>query len=94
MTAPTAAAYRVEIAVTEKGFEPAEVKVPRDRPVTLVFTRKTEQTCATDVVISRSNVVKDLPLNQPVEVTLTFTTPGPVDYHCGMNMIRGSIVVQ
>jgi len=93
-SAATPDAHRVEIVVTEKGFEPAEVKVPRDRPVTLVFTRTTDKTCAKDVMISEGNVVKDLPLDQPVEVTLTFTTPGPVPFRCGMNMIHGTIVVQ
>ncbi|HSD90833.1 MAG TPA: cupredoxin domain-containing protein, partial [Kofleriaceae bacterium] len=91
---PTPDAYRLEITVTEQGFEPAEVKVPRDRPVTLVFKRTTDKTCAKDIVISEGNVVKDLPLNQAVEVTLTFTSPGPVPYECGMHMIHGTIVVQ
>jgi thiol-disulfide isomerase/thioredoxin len=86
-------AYRVEIDVTPQGFEPTEVKVPRDRPVTLVITRKTEQTCAKDVVLP-GGTIRDLPLNTPVEVTITFTTPGPVGYACGMNMIKGTIVVQ
>lgn len=86
-------ASRVEITVTEQGFEPAEVKVPRDRPVTLVFTRKTDRTCAKDVVLP-GGTIKDLPLNTPVEITMTFTEPGPVSYHCGMNMISGTIVVQ
>jgi thiol-disulfide isomerase/thioredoxin len=85
--------YRVQIEVTEKGFTPNEVKVPRDRPVVLVFTRKVEKTCATDVAIP-GGIVKDLPLNTPVEIPIRFTTPGPVRYACGMNMYKGTIVVQ
>jgi thiol-disulfide isomerase/thioredoxin len=90
---PAAKAYRVQIEVTEKGFTPNEVKVPRDRPVVLVFTRKTEKTCATDLVLP-GGTVKDLPMNKPVEIPVTFTTPGPVGYACSMNMIKGTIIVQ
>lgn len=91
-TSPAAEAYRVEIEVTEAGFEPAEIKVPRGRPVTLVVTRKTDKTCAKDVAIAGQ--VVDLPLDKPVEINVSFEKPGTVTYACGMNMIKGSIIVQ
>lgn len=84
--------YRVEVVVTDEGFEPAEIKVPHGRPVTLVITRKTDKTCATDVAIAGQ--VKDLPLDTPVEIPLSFDKPGTVTYACSMNMIKGTIVVQ
>jgi thiol-disulfide isomerase/thioredoxin/plastocyanin len=84
------------IVVTSKGFEPSDVKVPAGKPVTLRFLRKIEDTCATEVVIEvgGKKLVKDLPLNKPVELTLTFPSPGRVGYACAMNMIRGSIIVE
>jgi plastocyanin domain-containing protein len=39
-------------------------------------------------------LVKDLPLNKTVELTLTFPRPGRVGYACAMDMIRGSITAQ
>jgi thiol-disulfide isomerase/thioredoxin/plastocyanin len=89
---PAVKPYRVEIVVTQKGFEPAEVKVPHGRPVTLVITRKTDKTCAQDIVIEGQ--VKDLPLDKPVEIQLSFAKPGTVTYACGMNMIKGTLLVQ
>jgi plastocyanin len=85
-----------QIVVTPKGFEPDDVKVPAGKPVTLRFERKTEKTCATEIVmeVDGKKVVKDLPLNKPVELTLTFSRPGRVGYACAMDMIRGSITVQ
>ena len=88
----TAETYRVEVTVTEKGFEPGEIKVPHGRSVTLVITRKTDKTCATDVSIAGQ--VKDLPLDKPVEIPLSFDKPGTVTFACSMNMIKGTIVVQ
>jgi len=84
----------VAIQVTEKGFEPAEVTVTRGRPVRLVVTRKTDRTCAKEFVLAELNIRKDLPLNQPVEITFTPAAGGELRYACGMNMITGKIVVQ
>lgn len=90
--APTAD-HRVAIAVTEQGYQPASVNVPAGQPVTLVFTRTTDQTCGTQVVFPSLNLRRDLPLNRPVEVTLT-PAAGTVSFTCGMNMLHGSIVAQ
>ena len=36
----------------------------------------------------------ELPLNQDVVVTLDGLTPGTYQYHCGMNMFHGQLVVK
>ena len=101
--APTApaqaatAATRVQIDVTEKGFEPGDVTVPANKQVTLVFDRKTDETCAKQVVLDLGDghkVEKDLPLNTPVEIAATFPKAGKLTYACGMNMETGTITVQ
>jgi len=84
----------IAIQVTEKGFEPAEIKVPSGRPVTLVVTRRTDKTCAKEFVMAAENIHKDLPLNQPVEITFTPSAAGELRYACGMDMISGKIVVE
>ena len=91
-----AAAIRIQIAVTRAGFEPKNVDVPRGKPVILRFERQIERTCGTEVVmvVDGKKIVKDLPLNTPVELALTFRTAGVVKYSCAMDMIRGTITVQ
>ena len=84
----------VAIRVTEKGFEPAVVKVPAGRPVTLVVTRKTDRTCAKEFVIAEHGIRRELPLDQPVEITFTPAHAGELRYACGMDMIAGKIVVE
>ena len=96
-TKSPAVASRIQITVTEKGFEPEVVAVPAGTPVALVFERKTEQTCAKDLVLTMDDgkkVERELPLNTPVEILTTFTKAGKLDYACGMDMIKGSILVQ
>jgi plastocyanin domain-containing protein len=89
-------ATRVEITVTEKGFEPEQIKVPANKPVTLVFRRTTDKTCAKQVVIKISDtqkIEKDLPLNKTVEIAATFPKAGQLSYTCSMDMIRGTLTV-
>ena len=84
----------IAIAVTERGFEPAEVKVPGGAPVTLAITRRTDATCAKEIVIADYGIRKELPLNQPVEVTFTPRGPGAIGFACGMDMITGKLIVE
>lgn len=88
---PTADAMRVTI--TEKGFEPARVTASAGAPVRVTFLRTTENTCAKEVVLPSLNVKRPLPLNEPVVVELP-QKAGEVAFTCGMNMLRGAVVIR
>lgn len=95
-TKATERAHRIEITVTEKGFEPEQIKVPANKSVTLVFRRTTDKTCAKKVVIKISDtqkIEKDLPLDRSVEIAATFPKAGQLSYTCSMDMIRGTLTV-
>lgn len=83
----------IEIAVTANGFEPARVKVAKDVPLKLVVTRKTDDTCAKEIVIPDENIRADLPLDKPVTLSFTPKRAGEIRYACGMNMITGVLEV-
>jgi plastocyanin domain-containing protein len=82
----------IEMAVTEKGFEPAAVTVKKGEPVTLVITRKTDATCAKEIVIDEHKVNTKLPLNKPVTVTFTPSKSGQLKYGCAMNKMVGGVL--
>ncbi|MFN8546205.1 MAG: cupredoxin domain-containing protein [Candidatus Binatia bacterium] len=84
----------VELAVTARGFEPRTATVKKDEPVKLVVTRKTDDTCATEIVIKAYDVRATLPLNVPVTVAFVPTRSGPVTYACAMGMVTGTLVVE
>ena len=92
-TSETAEPARFEISVGTKGFDPPVVEVEAGQSVTLVFTRRTEETCATEVVIPSEDLEVALPLNEPVEITLEPARKGDIAFLCGMNMLRGKVVV-
>jgi plastocyanin domain-containing protein len=85
---------RFELAVTDSGFAPNSITVPAGKPVTLVVTRKTDQTCAKEIVFPEQGIRKPLPLNEAVEIALPASPKGEIQYVCGMDMIKGSLVVQ
>ena len=85
---------RIAISVTENGFEPATVTVPAGKPVTLVVTRTTSKTCATELVMPAHGINRELPLGQAVEITFTPVKPGELSYACAMDMYKGKVIVQ
>src|SRR5262245_18665034 len=93
-SAPKTAAQdpnRVAIHVTDKGFEPEVVTVAAGKPVTLVVTRMTAQTCATDLVMPDQHINQPLPLGQAVEIHFTPEKPGELAYACAMDMYKGKV---
>lgn len=92
---PVAASGRVAISVTEKGFEPTPIQVAKGQPITLVVTRKTDETCATELTLPEYKIDKKLPLNQPVEISFTPAKAGELVYGCAMDhMVSGVIQVR
>ena len=82
---------RVEI--TEKGFEPSSLKLRAGVPARVTFVRLTDKTCGKDVVFASMDIRRQLPLNQPVVVEFT-PQRGEIEFACGMNMLKGTIVVE
>lgn len=82
-----------ELAVTGDGFVPAHLKVKKGEKVRLVVTRRTEKTCATEIVIEGQGIEKALPMNQAVTVEFVAQKSGEIHYACKMGHIRGVVFV-
>ena len=90
--APTAKGPVVEVSAT--GFSPDSLTVAVGVPVTITFIRRSEEGCGTEVLFPDLKINKPLPLNKPVEVTFTPEKPGELKFACGMDMMRGKVVVR
>ncbi|KFE59545.1 cupredoxin domain-containing protein [Hyalangium minutum] len=85
----------ITLTVTEKGYEPSPISLKKDEPVKLVVTRKTEETCATEIVMKDYGINTPLPLNTPVEIAFTPNKTGTLTYGCAMGqMISGAFMVE
>jgi len=88
------AVQTAKVMVTEQGFEPARVTVRARRPARITFVRTTDKTCATEVVFPTLDIKRALPLNEPVTIEFIPGETGDLSFACGMNMLRGVVVVQ
>lgn len=84
----------VRITVTKNGYEPWRVEARQGVPLTLVVTRTTDETCATELVLPEYGIDQKLPLHQPVTITFTPTRTGTLRYSCAMKMFQGQIEVR
>lgn len=84
----------VTITLTEKGYQPDKFNLKPGIPARVTFVRKTDIGCGTEIVLEEYKIKRDLPLNQPVVVEFTPTTTGEFKFACGMDMLRGKIIVR
>jgi RND family efflux transporter MFP subunit len=85
----------VRIEVTGPAFVPDRIELTAGQPTRLVFTRRTDRTCATEVRIPGLGVEETpLPLNEPVAIDLTPSETGDYTFACAMDMIEGTILVK
>jgi plastocyanin domain-containing protein len=83
----------VEVAVTDNGFEPSKVKANKGEKVRFVVTRKTDGTCAKEIVIKEAGINQPLPLGKAVTVEFTPKKSGEIRYACGMDHVSGVVFV-
>jgi plastocyanin domain-containing protein len=91
--AKPAAAKVIEMTVTSEGYVPDKIHVAKGEKVRLQITRKTDKTCATEIVIKDLGINQPLPLNKLVTVEFTPKKSGQLKYACGMDMISGILFV-
>ncbi|MBS1791061.1 MAG: efflux RND transporter periplasmic adaptor subunit [Acidobacteria bacterium] len=84
----------VSIVLSEKGYDPPSIQLRRDVPARLIFTRTAEATCGTEVELPELGIRRQLPLNQPVAIDFTPQKSGEITFACGMNMLKGKLIVR
>jgi len=62
--------------------------------VRLDFYRDETASCSEQVVFGDFGIARDLPAFQTTPVEFTPDKPGEFTFTCGMNMLRGKIVVE
>ena len=87
------AAQTATVEINDKGFEPGSLKLKAGAPAKVTFVRKTDETCAKEVVIKDYKIERKLPLNEPVTVEFT-PRKGEFVFACGMNMVKGKLIVE
>ena len=78
--------------MTDAGFEPDRIPARKGQKLTLAITRKTDRTCAREIVFQGQDGKTDLPLNKTVEVTYTPKASGEIKFGCAMGMMISGVL--
>jgi plastocyanin domain-containing protein len=83
----------IPIEVTNEGFSPSTIEAKKGEAITLRFNRTTKSDCLKAISIPEFKISKDLPMNTPVDVTITPDKEGKLVFQCWMAMVKGTINV-
>ena len=83
----------IKVTVSGDGYEPASIPAKKGQPVKLAFYRADADNCGGEVVFSKQNISKKLPVGETVLVELTPQEAGEISFTCGMAMYKGKLVV-
>jgi len=84
-----------EVKITVKGgYSPDVVVVKQGVPVRLDFYRDETASCSEQVVFGDFGIARDLPAFKTTSIEFTPDKAGEFTWTCGMNMLRGKLVVE
>ena len=91
--AASAPAGFTKITVSKSGYEPESVDVRLGEKVSLAFYRADGDNCGGEVIFPKQAIKKTLPVGETVLVEFTPTAAGEVTFACGMDMLKGKVVI-
>jgi plastocyanin domain-containing protein len=95
LTAEVTSAGVQAVRITVKGgYAPDVIVVKQGQPVRLDFYRDETASCSERVILGDLGVARDLPAFKTTTIEFTPEKAGEIIYTCGMNMIRGRIIVE
>lgn len=84
-----------EIKVTVKGgYSPDVIVVKPGKPVRLDFYRDETASCSEQVIFGDFGIARTLPAYKTTPIEFTPDRVGEFTFTCGMNMMRGKLIVE
>ncbi|MDP9179004.1 MAG: cupredoxin domain-containing protein [Gemmatimonadota bacterium] len=84
-----------EVKITVKGgYSPDVIVVKRGVPVKLDFFRDETASCSDQVIFGDFGIARDLAPYKTTSIEFTPDKAGEFTFTCGMNMLRGKLVVE
>ena len=94
-SAEVAAGGIQEIKIIVKGgYSPDVIAVKQGIPVRLSFYRDETASCSEQVIFGDFGIARDLPAFKTTPVEFTPSKAGEFTFTCGMNMMRGKLIVE
>jgi plastocyanin domain-containing protein len=80
--------------IVKGGYTPDTIVVQAGKPVRLQFYRDETADCSERVIFERFGIDQQLPPFQTTAIEFTPEQPGEYPFRCGMNMLKGLLVVE
>lgn len=88
-----AGVQRIKVTV-KGGYSPDVIVVKQGVPVRLDFYRDETASCTEQVIFGDFGIARNLPAFQTTPIEFTPDKTGEFTFACGMNMVRGKLVVE
>jgi plastocyanin domain-containing protein len=92
-TAGSGGVQQIQVRV-KGGYDPDVIVVEKGRPVRLEFYRDETSGCSDTVVLGDFGIARPLPPFKTTPVEFTPKKAGEFTFTCGMNMLRGRLIVE
>ena len=79
--------------VVEGGYQPDVIRLKKGVKTTLIFERTDVNSCLEEFIIPDLKIKKYLPMNKEIKIVIKLDRTGSWNFHCGMNMYHGRIIV-
>jgi len=80
--------------IVKGGYSPDVIVVKQGAPVKLDFYRDETASCSEEIVFGDFGIARHLPAFKTTTIEFTPEKPGEFTFTCGMNMMRGKLVVE
>ena len=80
--------------IVKGGYSPDVIVVKKGSPVRLNFYRDETSSCSEQVIFGDFGIARDLPAFKTTAIEFTPDKTGEFTFACGMNMLRGKLIVQ
>jgi plastocyanin domain-containing protein len=84
---------RLKVSV-KGGYTPDVIVVKRGAPVELDFYRDETNSCTEQVIFGDFGISRMLPAFKTTQIQFTPDRAGTFTFNCGMNMVRGKLIVE
>ncbi len=80
--------------IVKGGYKPATIKIKKGQEAKLTFLRKDSNSCLEEVIFPDFKIRQYLPMDKEVKISLSPQKAGVYNFHCGMNMFYGKLIVE
>src|SRR5436190_13978887 len=85
---------RVHVTLgAEDTYQPESFRLRRNIRAYITFLRTSDRNCGEEILIPKYGIHRNLPVNEPVTVWFVPRESGSFAFSCGVDMIRGTIIV-